>query len=259
MKNIKLIAVTFLAVVGIITLTATVRASDATTTATPSLSVNAIYSGAKTVSGKATKGVNITVKSSAKKNLGTAVASKSTGKYTVKLSKALKSGSSVYVYARAKGATKYFYRIIHVQAAKSKTNVTKVTKTATKATTAKTTTTKTTTSTVKKVSPATPTGTWTSNSVNGYKLRYTFSQKTGFSSNVIKSGKSKAVISNATYNVTAKATNFWKITTKTHSGKKGTFYVRFSSNKKFTLVNSKNQKVKVSIGNAPKAVYTLTK
>ncbi|WP_054645738.1 Ig-like domain-containing protein [Secundilactobacillus oryzae] len=238
----------FFAVAAIIGISATVNASAAST---PSLSVNATYAGAKTVTGKATKGVTITVRNAKKQTLARSTASKTTGKYTVKLNKALTKNAKIYVYARANGAANYFYRIITVQAASAKSATT----------TAKTssTTTKTTTSSTKSVTPDTPNGTWKSNKVNGYQLKYVFSQKTGFNAYVLKSGKTTAVTTGATYKVTQTATNLWKITTKTHNGDKGTFYMSFKSNKKFTLVNSKNQAVKTSIGNAPKAVYTFTR
>ncbi|QMU08545.1 hypothetical protein H3M12_02385 [Levilactobacillus suantsaii] len=221
----------------------------------PSLSVNKIYSNSKKITGKATKGSKITVKKTkhAKKNLATATASKKTGKYTAKLSKTLKKNSNVYVYARNPKTKAYFYRIIRVQAAS--------TKAATKKTTKKTTTKKSTKKSTKTASFSvkTPTGTWKSNTANKYSQVFVFSQKKGFNQTLYKNGKKvKKLVSYATYKVTPKTKTFWKITYTRHN-KKGSFYMRFTSAKKFKIVNSKNHVIKTKAGVAPAAKWTFTK
>lgn len=120
-----------------ITANAATKKTTATKNVAPSLKVNAIYNNTTQITGTATKGAKITVKSTAnaKKNLGTATASKTTGKYTVKLAKTLKAQSNVYVYATNPTTKAYFYRVIRVQTAKT-------TASSTKKTTNKTTTTK---------------------------------------------------------------------------------------------------------------------
>ena len=237
----------------------------------PNLSVKAIYSNSKTITGTATKGSKITVKKSknAKANLGSATASKKTGKYTVKLAKTLKKNANVYVYATNPKTKTSFYRIIRVQAAATKKATTK--KTATKKTTKKTTTKKTTAkkTTAKKTSTKkaasftvkTPTGTWKSNTANKYSQKIVFSQKTGFNQYLYKNGKKvKTLVSYAKYSVNAKTPTFWKITyTPKGSKTSKTLYLRFTSAKKFKIVNSKNKVVAVKAGVAPAAKWTFTK
>lgn len=243
-------------------ITANAAKKSSTTFVSPSLKVNAIYSNSKTIKGTATKGSKITVKKTknAKKTLGTATASKKTGKYTVKLSKTLKKNSNVYVYATNKKTKISFYRIIRVQAAKTAAKKT------TKKATAKTTTKKTTAkkSTAKKTasfSVKTPTGTWKSNTANKYSQVFVFSQKTGFNQTLYKNGKKvKKLVSYATYKVDAKTPTFWKITyTPKKAKKSSSFYMRFTSAKKFKIVNAKNHVIKTTAGVAPAANWTFTK
>ena len=234
----------------------------------PNLSVKAIYSNSKTITGTATKGSKITVKKSknAKANLGSATASKKTGKYTVKLAKTLKKNANVYVYATNPKTKTSFYRIIRVQAAATK-------KATTKKTTTKTTTTKKTTATKKATTKKattkkaasftvkTPTGTWKSNTANKYSQKIVFSQKTGFNQYLYKNGKKvKTLVSYAKYSVNAKTPTFWKITyTPKGSKTSKTLYLRFTSAKKFKIVNSKNKVIAVKAGVAPAAKWTFTK
>ncbi|WP_407889008.1 Ig-like domain-containing protein [Levilactobacillus sp. N40-8-2] len=246
------------ATVPAVTGTATTTAHAATHVG-PSLSVKAIYNNSKTITGTATKGSKITVKSTknAKKNLGSATASKTTGKYTVKLAKTLKKNANVYVYATNPKTKTAFYRIIRVQAAATKTATT------TKKTTTKKTAAKKTTSTKKAASFSvkTPTGTWKSNTANKYSQKIVFSQKTGFNQYLYKNGKKvKTLVSYAKYSVKATTPTFWKITyTPKGSKTSKTFYLRFTSAKTFKLVNSKNQVVAVKAGVAPAAKWTFTK
>ncbi|WP_125546736.1 Ig-like domain-containing protein [Levilactobacillus lindianensis] len=235
----------------------------------PSLSVNAIYSSAKKVTGKATKGSKITIKATknAKKNLGSAKASSKTGKYTVKLAKSLKKNSNVYVYA-TKSKTS-FYRIIRVEAKKAAAAATK--KTTSKKSTKKTTKKSTKKSTAKKTTTAkkhaakftvkTPTGTWKSNTANKYSQVWKFSQKTGLNQYLYKNGKKvKTLTSYATYSVSAKTPTFWKITYAPKNSKsKKTAYLRFTSAKKFKIVNSKNKVISTKAGVAPAAKWTFAK
>lgn len=228
----------------------------------PNLSVNAIYTSSKKVSGTATKGSKITVKATknAKKNLASGTASKKTGKYSIKLSKKLKKNANVYVYATNPKTNTSFYRIIRVQAA--------ATKTATKTTTKKTTTKKAATkkaatkkTTAASFSVKTPTGTWKSNTANKYSQKFVFSQKTGFNQTLYKNGKKvKTLVSYATYSVNAKTPTFWKITyTPKGSKTSKSFYMHFTSTKKFKIVNSKDKAIAVKAGVAPAAKWTFTK
>ncbi|GEO67835.1 Ig-like domain-containing protein [Levilactobacillus spicheri] len=262
-----------LATVGATVPAAPVTANAATKTTkstyvSPSLKVNAIYSNAKKITGTATKGAKIEVKSTknAKKNIASATASSKTGKYTVKLSKSLKANSNVYVYATNTKTKAYFYRIIRVQAAATKATTKKTTTKSTtkKTTTKKTATKKTTTSSTKKVTSygiKTPTGTWKSNTANKYSQVWVFSQKTGLNQYLYKNGKKvKTLVSYAKYSVDAKTPTFWKITYTPKGAKKSsTLYMRFTSAKKFKVVNSKNQVVKTKAGVAPAANWTFSK
>ncbi|STX20753.1 Ig-like domain-containing protein [Levilactobacillus brevis] len=268
----------------------TAHAATKSTYVSPSLKVNAIYTTSTKVAGTATKGSKITVKATknAKTNLASGTASKTTGKYSIKLSKKLKKNANVYVYATNSKTKAYFYRIIRVQAASTKAATTKSTstkKTATKKTTTKKTTTKKTTTkktttkktTTKKTttkksttssktstanfSVKTPTGTWTSNTANKYSQKWVFSQKTGLNEYLYKNGKKvKTLVSYAKYSVSAKTPTFWKITyTPKGSKTKQTMYLRFTSAKKFKVVNSKNQVISTKAGVAPAAKWTFTK
>lgn len=255
------------ATVPAVTGTATTTAHAATHVG-PSLSVKAIYNNSKSITGTATKGSKIAVKSTknAKKSLGTATASKKTGKYTVKLAKKLKKNANVYVYATNPKTKTSFYRIIRVQSAVTKKATTKkVTpkKTTAKKVATKKTTAKKTASTKKAASftVKTPTGTWKSNTANKYSQKIVFSQKTGFNQYLYKNGKKvKTLVSYAKYSVKAKTPTFWKINyTPKGSKTSKTFYLRFTSAKKFKIVNSKDQVVAVKAGVAPAAKWTFTK
>ena len=248
----------------------TAHAATKSTYVSPSLKVNAIYTTSTKVAGTATKGSKITVKATknAKTNLASGTASKTTGKYSIKLSKKLKKNANVYVYATNSKTKAYFYRIIRVQAASTKAATTKSTstkKTATKKTTTKKTTTKKSTTSSKtstaNFSVKTPTGTWTSNTANKYSQKWVFSQKTGLNEYLYKNGKKvKTLGSYAKYSVSAKTPTFWKITyTPKGSKTKQTMYLRFTSAKKFKVVNSKNQVISTKAGVAPAAKWTFTK
>lgn len=247
----------------------TANAATKTTKSTyvsPSLKVNALYNNSKQITGTATKGAKITVKSTknAKKNLGSATASSKTGKFTVKLSKTLKTNSDVYVYATNTKTKAYFYRIIRVQAAATKTTTKKATSTKKTTTTSTKKTTSTKTSSTKKVTSygiKTPTGTWKSNTANKYSQTWVFSQKTGLNQTLYKNGKKvKSLVSYAKYDVDAKTPTFWKITYTPKGAKKAsTVYLRFTSAKKFKIVNAKNQVIKTTAGVAPAANWTFSK
>ncbi|MFC6260678.1 Ig-like domain-containing protein [Levilactobacillus fujinensis] len=244
----------------------TAHAATKSTYVSPSLKVNAIYTTSTTISGTATKGSKITVKATknAKKNLASGTASKTTGKYTIKLSNKLKKDANVYVYATNAKTKAYFYRIIRVQAASTKAaTTTKTTAAKTTTTTTKTTATKTSTkkSTAASFSVKTPTGTWASNTANKYSQKFVFSQKTGFNQTLYKNGKKvKTLVSYAKYSVDAKTPTFWKITyTPKGSKTSETFYMRFTSAKKFKIVNSKNQVISTKAGVAPATKWTFTK
>ncbi|MCB7152078.1 Ig-like domain-containing protein [Lactiplantibacillus plantarum] len=224
-----------------ITANAATKKTTATKNVAPSLKVNAIYNNTTQITGTATKGAKITVKSTAnaKKNLGTATASKTTGKYTVKLAKTLKAQSNVYVYATNPTTKAYFYRVIRVQTAKTTASSTK--------------------KTTKSFKVNAPAGTWKSNTTNKYSQILTFSAKNGFNQTLYKNGKQvKKLVSYASYSMTAKTPTFWKVSYKSGSTTK-TLYLRYTPTNKFTVVNAKNQIVKVKVGNAPAAVWTFTK
>lgn len=234
------------------------QASAKTTVAagSPSLSINNVYSNSTSVTGKASKGVKVIVENSKKKQIARSTASKTTGKYTVKLPAKQKATTKLYVYAKASNGH-YFYRIINVKAvasSKASTKKTSTKKTSTKKTTHSTSSKKASKSSVLK----TPTGTWQSNSYKGWSMKYTFSQKTGLNQYTYQGKKSTHVLSNARYSVSAKTPTFWKINVTAKGGKKSSFYMHFTSNKHFTLVNSKNQAVKTSVGKAPAGHYTFS-
>ncbi|CAM3156635.1 Ig-like domain-containing protein [Lactiplantibacillus plajomi] len=257
----------------------------------PKLSVKALYSGTKQVKGTATKGSKITVKATknAKKTLGKATASK-TGKYTVKLKKTLKTSQRVYVYATNPKTKAYYYEIIHVQAAKQvatkKQRVTTKTKATTKKkavtkkkaatkTTKKATTKKAAAKTTEKATKATtkkkaatksfdikaPAGTWKSNKDKQYQQVWSFSTKKGFNQKLYKNGKKvKTLVAYANYQAHAtKTANVWKLTYQAKGQKRHTVYMRYTSAKRFKLVNAKNKVVKTKAGVAPATSWTFTK
>ncbi|MCY9806352.1 Ig-like domain-containing protein [Lentilactobacillus senioris] len=244
MKKFKLAS--FIAALAVALFVGTTAASAKT--ASPSLSVNPVVNNSKTVTGKATKGVGIVVRTgrgSAGKTLAKSTASKTTGKYTVKLKSAVKTNQKLYVYAR-RSSTSYFYRIVTVQAKAANTS-----------NTSKTDSSSASSNKTSNVNIATPTGTWKSNSHNGYNLVYSFSQSKGFNSYLYKNGKKvKNVVRYASYNVKANSPQFWQISYKA-KGSKTTkkFYIHFSSNKRFYLVNSNEKVTKQSIAGRPAATY----
>ncbi|MCH5463376.1 hypothetical protein HC026_10945 [Lactobacillus sp. LC28-10] len=227
------------------------QASAKTTVAagSPSLSINKIYSNSASVSGKASKGVKIIVENSKKKAIAHSTASKTTGKYTVKLPAKQKTGTKLYVYAKASNGH-YFYRIMNVQAASSKTTTKKITPKKAASTKAAVHT-----NTVSS-NLSTPTGTWKSTTQKGWLMKFSFSQKTGLNEYTYQGKKATHVLSNARYSVDAKGASFWKINVTAKGGAKSTFYMRFTSNKQFVLVNSKNQVINTSVGKAPAGHYT---
>ncbi|PWF99871.1 Ig-like domain-containing protein [Levilactobacillus bambusae] len=213
----------------------------------PSLSTaGSIKTSSTSMSGTATKGSKIEVKANNKKVIAKTTASKKTGKWTVKIAKQSKS-TRLYVYAINPKTKLSFYNIVHVnQAAKSAVKTSTSKKTSTKTTTKK----NTSKSTVKTsaVNVQTPTGTWKSNTSKGAYQVWSFSQKTGLNEKQYQKGKkTKTLLSYATYKVSPKTTSFWKMTQKAKGAKKATtFYVKFTSNKKFHLVNSKGTAVKTT-------------
>lgn len=233
------------------------QASAKTTVAagSPSLSINKIYANATSVSGKASKGVKIVVENSKKKQIASSTASKTTGKYTVKLPSKQKAATKLYVYAKAANGH-YFYRIMTVQATASKTTAKKSSSTKAAAHSTSVKTTPKTSSKKASTSLKTPTGTWKSTSYKGWSMKLTFSQKTGLNEYTYQGKKATHVLANARYSVDAKSANFWKINVTAKGGAKSTFYMRFTSSHKFILVNSKNQAIKTAFGKAPSSLYT---
>ncbi|WP_162231427.1 Ig-like domain-containing protein [Secundilactobacillus similis] len=247
---------------GLATSTQASAATKTTTVATnsPSLKVNSVYSTSTKITGKATKGVSIIVRNAKNKTIATSTASKKTGAYTVKLSSKLKAGTKIYVYARNTTTKHYFYRIITVQSPKTTTTKTTTTssKTSSKTTTTKSTTSSKTTSKAASFKVSTPTGTWQTKTYKGWAMKFDFSQKTGLNEYVTYGKKTAHPVKNATYSVDAKTPTFWKVNVKAKNGDKSTFYMRFTAKNKFVLVNSKNQRVKLSVGKAPASYYIFT-
>ncbi len=272
MKKIVAFSATLLVSLGLLGVTG----HAATTSASPSLSVNNVYTSSKTISGKATKGVNIVVRTASNKTIATAKASTTNGAYTVTLPSSLKYGTKLYVYAKNPTTGRYFYRIMTVKPAtstkstsssskstSSKTSSSKSSstskKTSTKSSTAsKSTSTKSSSSSKKATAKpfiGEPTGWWTTSNSNGWKLGFSFRQKTGLNQRVYHNGKTYSPIVNAKYSVSPKSVNFWKINVTAKGGKNSSFYMRITSKTQFKLVNSKNQLIKTSIGNAPAGYY----
>lgn len=261
MKKLAVLTASLVAVFGFLGLATSTQASAATKTTTvatnsPSLKVNSVYSTSTKITGKATKGVSIIVRNAKNKTIATSTASKKTGAYTVKLSSKLKAGTKIYVYARNTTTKHYFYRIITVQS--PKTTTTKTTTTSSKTTTTKSTTSSKTTSKAASFKVSTPTGTWQTKTYKGWAMKFDFSQKTGLNEYVTYGKKTAHPVKNATYSVDAKTPTFWKVNVKAKNGDKSTFYMRFTAKNKFVLVNSKNQRVKLSVGKAPASYYIFT-
>lgn len=226
--------------------------ADAKTTVasnSPSLSINKIYSNSTTITGKATKGVRIIVRTPKKQTIATATASKTTGAYTLKLPAKQAAGSKLYVYARNSATGHYFYRIMTVQSGSATTTA----KTSSSSKTATSTTSK---ANAKRYNIDTPTGSWKTNSYKGWSMKYVFSQKTGLNEYVYYGSKVAHPLRNASYSVSTKGPNFWQINVRAKGGAKSTFYMRFTASNKFIIVNSKNQAIKASVGKAPAANYT---
>lgn len=256
MKKLAVLTASLVAVFGFLGLATSTQASAASKTTTvatdsPSLSVNSVYSTSTKITGKATKGVSIIVRNAKKKTIATSTASKKTGAYTVKLSSKLKAGTKIYVYARNTTTKHYFYRIITVQSPKA-------TATKTSSKTTKSTTSSKTTSKAASFKVSTPTGTWQTKTYKGWAMKFDFSQKTGLNEYVTYGKKTAHPVKNATYSVTAKTPTFWKVNVKAKNGDKSNFYMRFTAKNKFVLVNSKNQRVKLSVGKAPASYYIFT-
>ena len=263
----------------------------------PSLKVSAIYNNSKTITGTATKSSKITVKATknAKKNLGSATAAKN-GKYTVKLAKTLKTNSNVYVYATNPKTKAYYYEIIRVQSAAQKAAAKKAAakkaaakkaaakkaaakkaaakkaaakkaaakKAAAKKAAAKKAAAKKAAAkkaAAKKFDIKAPAGTWKSNTANKYSQVWSFSAKKGFNQKLYKNDKKvKTLVSYASYKAAAtKTANVWKLTyTPSGSKKSSTVYMRYTSAKKFKLVNAKNKVVATKAGVAPAAKWSFT-
>ncbi len=231
--------------------------AQAATSTSPTISVNTIYNNSTKVTGKATKGVAVVIRNAKNKTIAKGTASSTTGAYSVKLPAKQKTGTKLYVYAHNNKTGRYFYRIMTVKAASTKSSTTSTTSSTTSKTTSSTSSSSTKSSTASfKVS--TPTGTWKSATYKGWAIQYTFSQKTGLTEKVTYGKKTAYPVKLATYSVTTKTPTFWKINVTPKTGKKTSFYMRFTAKNKFVIVNSKNQKIKASVGKAPAAYYTYT-
>lgn len=220
------------------------------------MNVNQINNKDQMVSGTATPGAVITVKTSADatSNLGTATVG-ADGKYTVNLSKAVKAYDQVYVYATNPTTKAYYYEIIHVQPTTSTTDQTTTTKPNTSTTTNPTTKPANTNFTVKAIN-----GTWTSNTVNGYSQVLTVTEQDGFNQTLYKNGKKvQTLVAYGNYQTSEVSRNLWKLTYKGHGAtKSNTIYLRYTAANQFTLVNASNQVVQTTAGEAPAATWNFT-
>ncbi|MBV0930917.1 peptidase [Lentilactobacillus sp. IMAU92037] len=217
--------------------------TQASASSSPSLKVNNVYTTSKSVSGTATKGVSIIVRTPSKKVLTTTTANSQTGKFSAPLHTSVKANQKLYVYAR-KSSTSYFYRIMIVKAAKSA------------ATTSSTTSTSKSSSS-NKITIGEPTGTWKSGNNNGYTVVTKFSQAGGLNQGLYKNGQfQKKLINYANYKVTTYSESFWGITYRQRGHKNyEKFYLRFTDNTHFIIVNKSNKAVKVQYGNSPVHYY----
>uniref|UniRef100_UPI00403F5300 Ig-like domain-containing protein n=1 Tax=Lentilactobacillus hilgardii TaxID=1588 RepID=UPI00403F5300 len=247
MKKIKFIA--FIAVLASFFLGVSFKASASS----PSLSVNNVYTTSSSVTGTATKGVSIIVRNSNKNTIATSTADSQTGKFSADLHTNLKANQKLYVYAR-KSSTSYFYRIVTVKAPQTATTTSSSNATSSSSSSKSTASTSASSS---KLTINEPTGKWYSGNNNGYRVVTTFSQSTGLNQALYKNGKfQKKLINYASYKVTTYSKAFWKITYR-ERGSKTTqaFYLRFTDNTHFIIVNKANNGLKVKYGNAPYHYY----
>lgn len=235
MKKFKFIA--FFAVLASLLIGFSVSASASS----PSLKVNNIYTTSKAVSGTATKGVSIIVRNTNKTTIASTTADSSTGKFSAELHTSIKANQKLYVYAR-KSSTSYFYRIMTVKTPKTSTA---------------TTTNSSSKSTSSKITISEPTGRWQSGNNNGYSVVTNFSQKGGLNQGLYKNGKyQKKLINFANYKVTTYSKTFWGITYRERGSKTYyKFYLRFTDNTHFLIVNKANHAIKVQYGNTPLHYY----
>jgi hypothetical protein len=247
MKKFKFIA--FIAVLASLFIGVSFKASASS----PSLSVNNVYTTSSSVTGTATKGVSIIVRNASKKTIASSTADSQTGKFSVDLHTNLKANQKLYVYAR-KSSTSYFYRIVNV---KTPTTSKATTSSSSSKTTTSSTTASNSSKSSSKISINEPTGKWYSGNNNGYRVVTTFSQSTGLNQALYKNGKfQKKLINYATYKVTTYSKTFWGITYRQRGQKTyQRFYLRFTDNNHFILVNKANKAVKVKFGVAPYHYY----
>ncbi len=224
------------------------------------LDIDDVYTNSTSITGDATKGASIIVRDANKKVLAKSTADSVNGKFQVNLNSKLKAYQKVYVYAREANDS-YFYRIMNVKPASSKVTTShssSATTSTSNSSSSKTNSSskKTSSSKSSKVSINTPTGTWKSGNNAGYTVVTKFNQSTGLNQYLYYNGKyTKKLINYATYKVTAKG-SFWKITYRQrHHKTYQNMYIRFTSNKTFWIVNSKNKPLKVKFGNAPVHYY----
>lgn len=262
MKKMAVVTASLVAAFGLMGLgaasyTSQTTANAATTSTSPTISVNTIYNNSTKVTGKATKGVAVVIRNAKNKTIAKGTASSSTGAYSVKLPSTEKTGTKLYVYAHNNKTGRYFYRIMTVKAASTKSSTTS-SSTSSKTTSTSSSSSSKSTSSAASFKVSTPTGTWKSATYKGWAIQYTFSQKTGLTEKVTYGKKTAYPVKYATYSVTTKTPTFWKINVTPKTGSKSSFYMRFTAKNKFVIVNSKNQVIKASVGKAPTANYTYT-
>ncbi|KRK94182.1 hypothetical protein FD25_GL001004 [Levilactobacillus acidifarinae DSM 19394] len=218
--------------------TKTTTAKSVKTVTKPRLTVKTVTNRAKTVTGLTSQGAKVVVKRHGTK-LGSTTAN-AAGKYTVKLAKTQKAQTKLTITTtKAKISTT---KTVTVQKAAVKQATKKAPKKAAKFT-------------VK-----TPTGTWNATGTNGYTQVWTFSQQTGLTQKVYQHGKLvKTRVANATYHVTPKTTTFWRVTYAPRHAKQQTMYLRFTTAKRFKVVNAQNHVIKAAATPAPATTWTFNK
>ncbi|MDT6979267.1 Ig-like domain-containing protein [Levilactobacillus zymae] len=209
----------------------------------PRLTVKAVTNRTKTVTGLTSQGAKVVVKRHGT-TLGTATANRA-GKYTVKLAKSQPAKTKLTITAtKAKITTTKTVTVRQAAVKQPKTK--KKTKQAA--------------SRPAKWTVKTPTGTWKATGTKGYTQIWTFSQKTGLTQKVYRHGKAvKTRVAYATYHVTPRTTTFWKVTYAPRHAKRQTLYLRFTTDKRFKVVNAKNHVVKTAAAPAPATTWTFNR
>lgn len=209
----------------------------------PSLKVNAIYSNSKQVSGSATKGSLITVRTAAKKTLAKTYADQETGNFELDLSSKQRAYTKLYVYAKRANSKAYFYRIMHVQP--KKTNSSKNDNQ--------------TNNSEQNKAEKTLEGSWNSSfNQNNQSQRLVFDSSKGMSLQFLRNNRvTSTKFAHATYHLKVGKNNFALIKYRLKGQKQiCTTYLRFTSNNSFILVNSSNHPLQKGFYNSNFTQFT---